>query len=138
MNNNQHTSKVLDIIADPNLEEDYMFIVMDYVNSDLKKVLNSCKQIEFTMEHVLIILYNTLCALNYVHSAGIMHRDIKPANILIDGDCQVKICDFGFSRTVPNNLILPTLSNMTSPIKKIPLPLSKNRHWSNMTTQSTE
>lgn len=40
--------------------------------------------------------------MKFVHSAGIIHRDIKPANILIDGNCQVKICDFGFSRISPN------------------------------------
>ena len=110
-----------------------MFIVMDYINSDLKKVFNSCKHIEFTQEHVLIILYNTFCALNFVHSAGIMHRDIKPANILIDGDCQVKICDFGFSRTVPTSLVLP--NNLHTPLKKVTL--QKNRHYSNLSTDQS-
>lgn len=28
-----------------------------------------------------------------------MHRDIKPANMLVDCACNVKLCDFGFSRT---------------------------------------
>ena len=28
-----------------------------------------------------------------------MHRDIKPANILIDTECNIKICDFGLART---------------------------------------
>lgn len=33
-----------------------------------------------------------------------MHRDIKPENILVNRDCQVKICDFGLARTVPKNV----------------------------------
>jgi len=47
---------------------------------------------------VVIITYNLLCALFFLHSAGVMHRDIKPANVLIDDNCKVKICDFGLSR----------------------------------------
>ena len=57
----------------------------------------------FSEQHILIIIYNILCAMNFFHSAGLMHRDLKPANILIDDNCNVKICDFGLSRTVLTN-----------------------------------
>lgn len=33
----------------------------------------------------------------YIHKKGIIHRDLKLANILIDGDMQMKICDFGLA-----------------------------------------
>ena len=33
-----------------------------------------------------------------------MHRDIKPSNILLTSDCNVKICDFGLSRTLPETV----------------------------------
>ena len=37
----------------------------------------------------------------FLHEANVMHRNLKPANILIDANCNVKICDFGSSRTIP-------------------------------------
>ena len=42
-----------------------------------------------------------LCAVNFLHSTNIIHRDLKPANILIDSNCNIKICDFGLARTLP-------------------------------------
>ena len=53
----------------------------------------------------MTILYNLLCAVNFMHSANVMHRDIKPSNILIDEKCNIKICDFGISRTIPEERI---------------------------------
>ena len=47
------------------------------------------------------IVYNSLCALAFLHEANVMHRDLKPANILISQSCDVKLCDFGLSRTIP-------------------------------------
>lgn len=43
-------------------------------------------------------MYNLLCGIYHLHSAGIVHRDIKPANVLVSADCTAKICDFGLAR----------------------------------------
>jgi len=45
------------------------------------------------------IMYQCLCGIKYMHSAGVLHRDLKPSNLLVDTDtCDIRICDFGLSR----------------------------------------
>lgn len=36
--------------------------------------------------------------MKYIHSAAILHRDLKPRNLLVNANCDLKICDFGLSR----------------------------------------
>lgn len=79
-------------------QADGIFIVMEYVAHDIRTMLDKIKSDCLSEEHVKIIMYNLLCALNFMHSAGLMHRDIKPCNLLIDGECSIKLCDFGQSR----------------------------------------
>lgn len=92
---------MLDLRASDDLKN--VFIIMDFEENDLKSTLNLTNTIEFTEFHVKTILYNILCALNLLHKSNVMHRDIKPSNILINRDCQVKLCDFGMARTIPQD-----------------------------------
>lgn len=54
MENNHFTTKIFDIIAPSKLENlNYIFIVMDYMQSDLKKIFQSMPKLEFTEGHML-------------------------------------------------------------------------------------
>jgi mitogen-activated protein kinase 1/3 len=38
----------------------------------------------------------------YIHSANVMHRDLKPSNILVNKNCDLKVCDLGLARGFEN------------------------------------
>lgn len=44
-------------------------------------------------------MYQLLCALKYIHSAGIIHGDVRPSNILVNPDTSIKISGFAYSRS---------------------------------------
>nr|XP_027194793.1 cyclin-dependent kinase-like 4 [Dermatophagoides pteronyssinus] len=46
------------------------------------------------------IMWQTINAVNFCHKHNCIHRDVKPENILLTRECIVKLCDFGFARTL--------------------------------------
>jgi len=66
------------------------------LETDLNKVIVSDNQL--SEEHVKYFFYQILRGVKHMHSANVLHRDLKPSNILVNGDCSLKICDFGMAR----------------------------------------
>jgi len=62
---------------------------------DLYKLLRHQR---LTDEHICYFLYQILRGLKYIHSANVLHRDLKPSNLLLNTNCDLKICDFGLAR----------------------------------------
>lgn len=77
-----------------------LFLVQECFDGDISQMIRADDHIDLSQDHVKTIVYNVLCATHYLHSAGIVHRDLKPSNILINSDCNVRICDFGLARTL--------------------------------------
>ena len=82
---------------------------MELQDIDLWTLLRDPKQRRlWSGHHVHFIFYQLLAVLAFLHSRRIMHRDLKPDNILLTAECDVKLCDFGFARTMSSNTIVLT------------------------------
>lgn len=72
-----------------------LYIVMELMDANLCQVI----QMDLDHERLSYLLYQMLCGIKHLHSAGIIHRDLKPSNIVVKSDCTLKILDFGLART---------------------------------------
>ena len=70
-----------------------IYLVYDLMDTDLHQVIRSPQLLESS--HVRFFSYQLLRGVAYLHSAGVIHRDLKPSNLLLNANCDLKICDFG-------------------------------------------
>jgi serine/threonine protein kinase len=76
------------------MEGDVNYMVMEYVEgSTLEKSAEVDHLLPISM--IAEIAYKCCKALEYAQYQGVIHRDIKPANILLQGETNIKISDFG-------------------------------------------
>ncbi|ORZ06083.1 kinase-like domain-containing protein [Absidia repens] len=83
-----------DIVDVHSFNEIYLY--EEFMEADLHQIVRSGQPL--TDEHYQSFIYQTCCGLKYIHSANVLHRDLKPGNLLVNADCELKICDFGLAR----------------------------------------
>ncbi|KAH7276411.1 hypothetical protein KP509_39G006000 [Ceratopteris richardii] len=85
----------------PNCKQAFkdLYVVYELMDTDMHQIIRSPQLLND--DHHQYLIYQLLRGLKYIHSANVLHRDLKPSNLLLNANCDLKICDFGLARTGP-------------------------------------
>ncbi|XP_072442135.1 cyclin-dependent kinase 11B isoform X7 [Chiloscyllium punctatum] len=86
---------VREIVVGSNMDK--IYIVMNYVEHDLKSLMETMKQ-PFLPGEVKTLMIQLLKGVRHLHDNWILHRDLKTSNLLLSHSGILKIGDFGLAR----------------------------------------
>jgi serine/threonine protein kinase len=81
-----------------------VYMVYEIMDTDLHQIIRSPQPL--SEEHIQFFVYQLLRGLKYLHTGGVVHRDLKPSNLLLNGNCELRICDFGLARAEVNQELM--------------------------------
>lgn len=94
-------------VLDVGSQEDYNYIVMEYVKGKtLKELIREKGRIPYDL--ALNFSTQIAKALDCAHKNNIIHRDIKPQNILVTEEGSLKVTDFGIAKSTNSSTITNT------------------------------
>lgn len=74
------------------------YLVMEFVQGT--PITEWCRERDIPVEETLRLVLKVCDAVAYAHGALVVHRDLKPSNILVTGEGEPKLLDFGIARLV--------------------------------------
>jgi len=89
-----HIAAIYDAVAG----EEASYIVMEYVDGSTLEQYTHHDSL-LPVQRIVEIVFKCAKALEYASNQGVIHRDIKPANILLAGETDIKVSDFGAALT---------------------------------------
>jgi serine/threonine protein kinase len=86
-------------VIDRGEQDDAQFIVFEYVDGEnLKRLIE--RERPLPVATALSFATQVARGLSFAHRNGLVHRDVKPQNVLLNGDGQAKVTDFGIARAI--------------------------------------
>ncbi|CAI5528600.1 unnamed protein product [Closterium sp. Naga37s-1] len=96
------------VTTDAKTHEQEQIIIYEFMeNGDLELLLRNLASKPVSLQQRLEMMIGAARGLEYHHSFSMVHRDVKPANILLDGNWQAKIADFGLTKMGEGNAYNP-------------------------------
>lgn len=91
-----------------------IYLMLEASEADLSQIIRSGQALSDA--HLQYFIAQILRGTRYMHSANIIHRDLKPGNLLVNADCQLKLCDFGLARAFADrpSATSPILAHVSS------------------------
>jgi serine/threonine protein kinase len=86
-------------VIDRGEDDGRQYIVFEFVHGEnLKQLIERTGPLP--VRDALLLSLQMGRALAFAHDRGLIHRDVKPQNVLLAGDGQAKMTDFGIARSV--------------------------------------
>src|SRR5436309_1322585 len=86
-------------VIDRGEDDGHQYIVFEYIDGEnLKECV--VRKGRLSVREALELALQVARGLAFAHGQGIVHRDVKPQNVLLNGDDQAKVTDFGIARTL--------------------------------------
>jgi eukaryotic-like serine/threonine-protein kinase len=86
-------------VIDRGEDDGLPFIVFEFVaGENLKQLVG--REGPLPVERALELAAQIARGLSFAHANGYVHRDVKPQNVLLNGDGEAKVTDFGIARSL--------------------------------------
>jgi mitogen-activated protein kinase 15 len=110
MSSHEHIIRLHSVLKADNDRD--IYLIFEYMETDLHAAIRANILQEI---HKQYILWQSLKALKYMHSAELLHRDMKPSNLLLNSDCLMKVADFGLARSLRASPATGAMLDSTDP-----------------------
>ncbi len=120
-----HEREILSSLVHPNIarlhaggtsDDGEPYFVMEHVEG--QPIDLYCNERRLSVRERLGLFRKVCAAVHFAHQSLVVHRDLKPGNILVDGDGEPKLLDFGIAKLLPPETSAhddPTQQLLTAP-----------------------
>ncbi len=98
-------------------EDGEAYLVMEYVDGE--RIDAYCARKRLSVRERLRLLVTLCDIVQYAHSNLVVHRDIKPSNVLVTGEGELKLLDFGIAKLIDPERAASLALHQTTDVSRV-------------------